>query len=150
MKRTVLFLCTANACRSQLAEGLANGFFGDRLTAVSAGTKPGAVHPLALAALAELGLDYRGARSKSIDEFLGREFDYLITLCGNADQACPAFPGQGVRLHWPIPDPAAATGAPEEMMPAFRSARDEIRRRLAELVRKMSPSPSGEGGPPGR
>lgn len=132
MKTRVLFLCTGNACRSQLAEALANHFHGGQVTAVSAGTKPAGVHPRAVTVLAELGIDWSQARSKNASEFIGQKFDHIITLCGNAQQACPFFPGQAQRLHWGLPDPAEATGSETEIMTAFRAVRDELRRRLAE------------------
>lgn len=130
----ILFLCTGNACRSQLAEALASHYHGDRLQAVSAGTHPAGVHPRAVAVLAELGIDWSPARSKHVSEFAGQSFDYLITLCGNAEQACPAFPGRAQRLHWGLPDPAAATGTDDEIMETFRAVRDDLRLRLQGLV----------------
>lgn len=130
----ILFLCTGNACRSQLAEALANHFHGGQLAAVSAGTHPAGVHPRAVAVLAELGIDWSAARSKHVGEFTGQSFDCIITLCGSAEQACPAFPGAARRLHWGLPDPAAATGTEDEIMAVFRAVRDEIRQRLQGLV----------------
>ncbi len=130
----ILFLCTGNACRSQLAEALATHFHGDRLQAVSAGTQPAGVHPRAVAVLAELGIDWSQARSKNVSEFAGQQFDYIITLCGNAQQVCPFFPGEAQRLHWGLPDPAAATGTDDGIMAAFRAVRDDIRLRLQGLV----------------
>lgn len=132
MRQKILFLCTGNACRSQLAEALANHFHGGQVTAVSAGTQPAGVHPRAIAVLAELGIDWSQARSKNVSEFLGQEFDCIITLCGNAQQACPFFPGQAQRLHWGLPDPAAATGDEAKITAAFRKVRDDLRWRLAE------------------
>lgn len=134
MKKRILFLCTGNACRSQLAEALANHFHGGRLDAVSAGTQPAGVHPRAVALLAELGIDWTRARSKHVNEFVGQQFDYIITLCGNAEQACPVFPGQAERVHWGLPDPAAATGTEEEINTVFRAVRDDIRARLAAFI----------------
>ena len=130
--KRVLFLCTGNACRSQLAEALANHYYGDRLNAVSAGTSPAGVHPRAVAVLAELGINWSQARSKNVSEFVGQKFDQVITLCGQAQQACPLFPGKTERLHWGLPDLAAVTGSEEEIMTAFRAVRDELREKLAQ------------------
>ena len=129
MKPTVLILCTGNSCRSHMAEGILRTAAGDLLDVQSAGSKPaGYVHPLAIRALAEIGIDLSGHRSKHMDEFLSREVQTVITVCGNADQACPMFPGQMNRHHWGFDDPAHATGTEEEQMAVFRRVRDEIRR----------------------
>ena len=129
MKPTVLILCTGNSCRSHMAEGILRAAAGDLLDVQSAGSKPaGYVHPLAIRALAEIGIDLSGHRSKHMDEFLSREVQTVITVCGNADQACPMFPGQMNRHHWGFDDPAHATGTEEEQMAVFRRVRDEIRR----------------------
>jgi len=128
-KPTVLILCTGNSCRSHLAEGILSQAAGDILNVVSAGSKPaGYVHPLAIAAMKEIGIDISGHRSKSWDEFKSEPIETVITVCGNADAACPIFPGQVNRHHWPFHDPAHATGTDEEKMSAFRQVRDEIRR----------------------
>ena len=128
-KPTVLILCTGNSCRSHLAEGILSQTAGDILNVVSAGSKPaGYVHPLAIAAMKEIGIDISGHRSKSWDEFKSEPIETVITVCGNADAACPIFPGQVNRHHWPFHDPAHATGTDEEKMSAFRQVRDEIRR----------------------
>jgi arsenate reductase len=128
-KPTVLILCTGNSCRSHLAEGILRQAAGDILNVVSAGSKPaGYVHPLAIAAMKEIGIDISGHRSKSWDEFKSEPIETVITVCGNADAACPIFPGQVNRHHWPFHDPAHATGTDEEKMSAFRQVRDEIRR----------------------
>jgi len=128
-KPTVLILCTGNSCRSHLAEGILSQTAGDILNVVSAGSKPaGYVHPLAIAAMKEIGIDISGHRSKSWDEFKNEPIETVITVCGNADAACPIFPGQVNRHHWPFHDPAHATGTDEEKMSAFRQVRDEIRR----------------------
>jgi len=128
-KPTVLILCTGNSCRSHLAEGILSQTAGDILNVVSAGSKPaGYVHPLAIAAMKEIGIDISGHRSKSWDEFKSEPIETVITVCGNADAACPIFPGQVNRHHWPFHDPAHATGTDEEKMSAFRRVRDEIRR----------------------
>ena len=128
-KPTVLILCTGNSCRSHLAEGILRQAAGDMLNVVSAGSKPaGYVHPLAIAAMNEIGIDLSSHRSKSWDEFKNEPIETVITVCGNADAACPIFPGQVNRHHWPFYDPAHATGTDEEKMSAFRRVRDEIRR----------------------
>ena len=128
MKPTILVLCTGNSCRSHLAEGMLKLALGDQFRVESAGSKPaGYVHPLAIRALAEIGIDISGNRSKHLDEFLNDEIETVITVCGNADQACPMFPGQVNRHHFPFDDPAHATGSEEEQMAVFRRVRDEIR-----------------------
>ncbi len=127
-KPTVLILCTGNSCRSHMAEGILRHAAGDLLEVHSAGSQPaGYVHPMAIAALREIGIDISGHRSKHMDEFLHRHIDTVITVCGNADQACPAFPGQAHRYHWGFDDPARATGTAEEIMAQFRRVRDQIR-----------------------
>jgi arsenate reductase (thioredoxin) len=124
----VLILCTGNSCRSHMAEGILRAAAGDLVEVHSAGSKPaGYVHPKAVAALAEIGLDLSGHTSKHMDEFLDREISTVITVCGNADQVCPIFPGQVHRHHWGFDDPAHATGTDEEVMAEFRRVRDEIR-----------------------
>ncbi len=130
-KPTVLILCTGNSCRSHLAEGVLRAAAGDVLHVVSAGSKPaGYVHPLAIRAMAEIGIDISAHRSKSWNEFMTAPVETVITVCGNADQACPIFPGQVNRHHWPFDDPAHATGTEEEQFAVFRRVRDEIRRRF--------------------
>jgi len=130
-KPTVLILCTGNSCRSHLAEGILNAAAGDFLNVVSAGSKPaGYVHPLAIVAMKEIGIDISHHRSKSWNEFMTQPIDTVITVCGNADQACPIFPGQVNRHHWPFYDPAHATGTDEEKLSVFRRVRDEIRRQF--------------------
>lgn len=133
MKKKVLFLCTANSCRSQMAEGIANHFLGDRLEAVSAGTEASFVNPRAVQVLREIGVDISGHRSKNLDEFSGLEFDYVITLCGDANEKCPLFFGGVQRIHLGFPDPAKAQGTEEEIMNEFRRVRDEIRDSLTEF-----------------
>jgi arsenate reductase len=126
---TILILCTGNSCRSHLAEGLLRAALNDAYVVASAGSKPaGYVHPLAVKAMAEIGIDISGHTSKHMDEFLNQEVETVITVCGNADQACPMFPGQLNRYHWGFDDPAHATGTEEEQMAVFRRVRDEIRR----------------------
>lgn len=124
----VLILCTGNSCRSHMAEGILRSVAGSVLYVQSAGSKPaGYVHPLAIEALAEIGIDISGHHSKHMDEFLSQQVETVITVCGNADQACPMFPGQLNRHHWGFDDPAHATGTEEEQMAVFRRVRDEIR-----------------------
>jgi len=128
-KPTVLILCTGNSCRSHLAEGLLRAASGDILDVQSAGSKPaGYVHPLAIQVMKEIGLDISSHHSKHMNEFLQRKVETVITVCGNADQACPMFPGQLNRHHWGFDDPAHATGTDEEKLLVFRRVRDEIRR----------------------
>jgi arsenate reductase len=128
-KPTVLILCTGNSCRSHLAEGILRAVAGDFLDVQSAGSKPaGYVHPLAVVAMREIGIDLSAHRSKSMTEFMNQSVETVITVCGNADQACPIFPGQVNRHHWPFEDPAHAPGTDEEKLAVFRRVRDEIRR----------------------
>ena len=123
----ILILCTGNSCRSHLAEGLLREALGPQFRVASAGSKPaGYVHPLGIRAMAEIGIDISEHRSKHLDEFLTDEVETVITVCGNADQVCPVFPGQVNRHHWPFDDPAHATGTEEEQMAVFRRVRDEI------------------------
>jgi arsenate reductase len=127
-KPTVLILCTGNSCRSQMAEAMLRTVAGDILDVQSAGSKPaGYVHPLAIQVMREIGIDISGNRSKPLSEFLSRDIQTVITVCGNADQACPIFPGQVNRYHWGFSDPAKATGSEDEILQAFRRARDEIK-----------------------
>ncbi len=130
-KPCVLILCTANSARSQMAEGLLRQIAGDRLDVFSAGAEPSSVRPEAIQALAEIGIDISGHRSKSVGEFTARSFDYVITVCDNARDRCPVFPGPAERIHWSIPDPAAVPGPSEARLDAFRSARDQLRTLLA-------------------
>jgi arsenate reductase len=127
-KKRVLFLCTGNSARSQMAEGLVNYLLGDGWEAFSAGTKPaGYVHPLAVRAMAEWGIDISKQHSKSIDEFRDETFDAVITVCDGAARNCPVWLGEGRRKHIGFPDPAAATGSEDEQLEAFRRARDGLR-----------------------
>ena len=128
-KPTILVLCTGNSCRSHLAEGLLRAAAGDLFEIVSAGSKPaGYVHPMAIEVMKEIGIDIAGHRSKPMSEFMEREVETVITVCGNADQACPIFPGPVNRHHWPFEDPAHATGKDEEKLAMFRRVRGEIKR----------------------
>jgi len=133
MKQRVLILCTGNSARSQMAEGLLRHMAGNRFEVQSAGVAPSLVRPEAIEAMREIGIDISNHRSKSVDEFLGQSFDYVITVCDNANQRCPMFPGKAERIHWSIPDPAEVNGDEETRLAAFRSARDELRERLKSL-----------------
>lgn len=133
-KKQVLILCTGNSARSQMAEGLLRHIAGDCFEVESAGTIASFVRPQAIAAMAEIGIDISGHRSKCLDEFLGEPFDYVITVCDNAAENCPVFPGKATRIHWSFDDPAEATGSEAEQMRVFRRVRDEIRERLEQFV----------------
>lgn len=128
----LLFLCVANSARSQMAEGLARAHFGDSVRVQSAGSAPSRVNPLAVAALAELGIDLSAHTSKSVDTIDPATVDTVVTLC--AEEVCPVFLGEARRIHWPLPDPAGAEGSEEERLARFRDVRDEIRRRLPSLL----------------
>jgi arsenate reductase len=128
MKPTILILCTGNSCRSHMAEGFLRAAAGELVNVQSAGSKPtGYVHPLAIKVMAEVGIDISSHRSKHMKEFLGQPIHTVITVCSNLDQACPFFPGQVNRHHWPFDDPARTTGSEEEMLACFRRVRDEMR-----------------------
>jgi len=127
-KPLVLILCTGNSCRSHLAEGILRAAAGDLIEVASAGSKPaGYVHPKSIEVMKEIGIDISGHTSKHLDEFLNRSVDTVITVCGNADQVCPMFPGQVNRYHWGFEDPAHATGSEEEILNEFRRVRDQIK-----------------------
>ena len=131
----VLFLCTHNSARSQMAEGLVRHLAGDRFEAYSAGTEATHVRPLAVRAMDEIGIDISGQESKTLNRYLGEPFDYVITVCDEANEACPFFPGAKNRLHWSFEDPAQATGSEEERLGVFRRTREAIRERIEqELV----------------
>lgn len=128
MKPAILILCTGNSCRSHLAEGILRAAAGDLLDVQSAGSKPaGYVHPLAIQVMKEIGIDISAHRSKHMNDFLQQPVETVVTVCGNADQACPIFPGQLNRHHWGFYDPAHATGTDEEKLAVFRRVRDEIK-----------------------
>jgi len=128
-KPTILILCTGNSCRSHLAEGILCNAAGDILDVQSAGSNPaGYVHPKAIEVMKEIGIDISGHTSKHMSEFLDRKVETVITVCGNADQACPMFPGQVNRYHWGFEDPAHVTGTEEEKLAVFRRVRDEMQR----------------------
>ena len=134
--KKVLFLCTGNSCRSQMAEAIINAQLGGTWQAVSAGTKPaGYVHPKALKALSEIGIQHEGS-SKRVDEFRGMDFDLVVTVCDSAAEECPVWLGKGKRIHHSFPDPAKAEGTEEEVMKVFHSVRDEIEKEIVPLLLK--------------
>jgi len=137
-KKRVLILCTGNSARSQMAEGLLRHDAGDRFEVASAGTKPSRVRPEAIAAMRELGIDISGHRSKSVDEFGGRQFDYVLTVCDNAKESCPVFFGTAKRLHHSFDDPAALDGSEDERLALFRRVRGELREYLTEFARQVN------------
>ena len=132
MKTHILFLCTHNSCRSQMAEALANHFLGDHCQAFSAGTESTRVNPLAAQVLTELGVDTSHLRSKTMDEFSGQSFDHVVTLCGDANEKCPLFFGGVERLHRGFEDPSRLKGCEEDVLPEFRRVRDEIKNWLID------------------
>lgn len=136
-KLRVLILCTGNSARSQMAEGLLRQIAGDKFEVESAGTIASFVRPQATAAMAEIGIDISGHRSKCLDEFLNAPFDYVITVCDNANETCPVFPGKATRVHWSFDDPAVAVGDDEEQMALFRRVRDEIKVALEGFARQQ-------------
>ncbi len=129
-KKRVLFLCTHNSARSQMAEALLRHLAGDRFDAYSAGTEATAVRPLAIRAMADLGIDIAHQESKTLDRYLGEPLDAVITVCDQANEACPVFFGARERLHWSFPDPARATGTEEEQLATYRTVRDALRARI--------------------
>lgn len=133
-KKRVLILCTGNSARSQMAEGLLRHIGGSEYEVESAGTKPSIVRPEAVAALGEIGIDISSHRSKSVDEFAGQEFDYVITVCDNAQENCPYFPAKTKMIHHSFDDPAGVEGSEETRLNAFRKVRDEIKKYLQDLI----------------
>jgi len=134
MKTRVLFLCTGNSCRSQMAEGFLRAYGGETYEVHSAGTKPSTVNPLAVRVMKEAGIDISGQRSKNAAEYLGQHFGYVITVCDNAKEHCPIFPGPSIREHWLFDDPADADGSDEQCLEVFRRVRDEIGTRIRAFV----------------
>jgi arsenate reductase len=132
--KKVLFICTRNSARSQMAEGLINHDLAEKVEAFSAGTEPSSVHPLAIAAMKEVGIDISRHRSKSIDEFADEKFDFVMTLCDHAAESCPIFFGGVQRIHMGLPNPTAISGSGEERLMAFRKVRDQIRTQLVEFL----------------
>ena len=139
MKQRVLFLCTHNSCRSQMAEGLVNADLGDRFQAFSAGTVATAVNPMAAWVLTELGIDISGHSSKTLDAFAGETFDQVITLCGSANEECPLFFGGVRRVHLGFDDPSRTVGTPEEILADFRRVRDQIRKEITAYLTEANP-----------
>ena len=136
----VLFLCTHNSSRSQMAEGLLRAHGGERFAVSSAGTHPRAVHPLAIRAMREIGIDISeaaGYRAKGLDVFSGQPFDLVVTVCDEAAEECPFFPGARRQVHWGFPDPSAATGTEEERLAVFREVRDAIAVRIEIFLRRQ-------------
>jgi arsenate reductase len=136
MKR-VLFICTKNSARSQMAEGLINHDLAGKVQAFSAGIEPSTVNPLAIAVLMELGIDISGHRSKSLDEFVNEKFDFVVTLCDHAAESCPIFFGGVQRIHMGFPNPAAVSGTQEERLATFRKVRDQIREEMVSFLTKQ-------------
>jgi arsenate reductase len=135
----VLFLCTHNSARSQMAEGLLRALSGGRVEAHSAGTEATAVRPLAIRAMAELGIDISGQESKTLEGYLGEPFDAVITVCDDANESCPVFPGARARLHWSLPDPSSAAGSEAEQLAVYRRVRDHLRGRIErELLPRLA------------
>jgi arsenate reductase len=136
----VLFLCTHNSARSQMAEGFLRALAGDRFEVASAGTEPTRVHPLAKRAMHEVGIDVSGHTSKTIDALLGQPWDYVITVCDSASERCPVFPERTTRLHWSFDDPSLATGTEQDRLETFRQVRDQIIVRIREWVADLETS----------
>jgi arsenate reductase (thioredoxin) len=134
MTQRVLFLCTHNSARSQMAEGLLRALGGDRYESFSAGTEQTHIRPLAIRAMAEIDIDITGQRSKTLHEYLDQPFDYVITVCDQAAESCPMFPGPAHRLHWSLPDPSKATGDEAAQLDAYRRVRDDLAARIRGLI----------------
>lgn len=132
-KKTVLILCTGNSCRSQMAEGILRHYGSDKFEVLSAGTKPSVVNKTAIKVMQEIGIDISNHRSKHIDEFLGQKIDFIISVCDNAKESCPIFPGGTTRLHWPFPDPPHDKEITEPVLNEFRKVRDLILARFKAL-----------------
>lgn len=136
MKQKILVLCTGNSCRSQMAEGYLRHLAGDRFEVVSAGLEPSVVNPKAIRVMQEDGVDISSHTSKDVEQFVGQKFDFIITVCDNAKERCPFFPGQAERIHWSFEDPAAAKGTEEEVLAVFRGVRDQIKNRIKAFITK--------------
>ncbi|MFZ6021002.1 MAG: arsenate reductase ArsC [Chloroflexota bacterium] len=137
-KARVLFLCTGNSARSQMAEALLRKYAGDHFEVYSAGLEPKGLNPYTVKVLEEIGVDTSQHYSKTLDTFMGKvHFGYLITVCSNAEENCPVFPGMGKRMHWPFEDPAAFVGSEEETLQKFREVRDQIDARVREWLKEM-------------
>ncbi|MCI0515868.1 arsenate reductase ArsC [candidate division KSB1 bacterium] len=134
MPQKILVLCTGNSCRSQMAESFLRFLAGDRFEVFSAGLEPGVVNPKAIQVMQEVGVDLSSHTSKNVNQFVGQPFDYVITVCDNAKEHCPYFPGKTQRIHWSFIDPAAAQGTEAEILAVFREVRDQIRARITEFL----------------
>jgi arsenate reductase len=134
-KQRVLFLCTHNSARSQMAEGFLRSLAGDRFEVASAGTQATRVHPLAIRAMKDIGIDISGQASKVVDEFVEQPWDYVITVCDAANEACPVFPKKSTRLHWSFDDPSQAIGSDDQRLEVFRRVRDQLKRRITDWTR---------------
>ena len=138
-KMNVLFLCTGNSCRSQMAEGWLRKLAGERFEVYSAGLEPHGINPYTITVMEELGIDMNDHSSDHLDKYKGEiDFDFLITVCGNADERCPYFPGMGTRLHWPFEDPAAFVGPEDETLAAFRTVRDQIKEKIQAWLEEQA------------
>lgn len=135
---TIIFVCTGNSCRSQMAEGLARFLGGEAVDAYSAGTNPIGVAERTYAVMDEVGVNISAQTSDPLEMYIGQPFDYVITLCANAEKTCPVWKGSGTRLHWPVPDPYSVRGSEDQVLTAYRSARDMIRDRITEFFRELS------------
>ena len=140
-RKRVLILCTGNSARSQMAEGLLRQMAGDVYEVASAGVSPSRVRPEAIEAMREIGIDISSHRSKSVDEFTSQKFDYVITVCDNAREHCPIFPGETKQIHWSFDDPAAVEGDEVARLAVFRRVRDEISQKLRAFVKETNQSP---------
>ena len=134
MKQRAIFICTGNSCRSQIAEGLLRKEAGDRFDIFSAGSHPSRVHPAAISVMEEWGIDISHQKSESIDNFIDNNFDIIITVCDNANQSCPVFPNEKIRLHWSIKDPFHGWSDNQEGLQPYRIARDELKKRIDEFL----------------
>ena len=137
MKKKVLFLCTGNSCRSQMAEGFLRHLAGDRFDVFSAGVNPAQINPLAIKVMDEAGINISMQKSKSAMDYIGKEFDCVITVCDNAKQTCPVFSGKYEKIHWNLEDPAEAQGTEEEKLSAFRKTRDLVKQKIGDWMQEV-------------
>ncbi|MCL5125753.1 MAG: arsenate reductase ArsC [Deltaproteobacteria bacterium] len=136
-KKKVIFLCTGNTARSQMAEAFLRKYANDKFEVYSAGLEPSQINPLTKNVMEEIGLDLKGQESKGLEQFLGKnDFSYVITVCGHADEKCPMFPGNSVRIHWPFDDPACVQGSVEEKLAEFRKTRDQIEHQIKSWLKE--------------
>lgn len=138
MPKQVLILCTANSARSQMAEGLLRSIAGEKVVVSSAGTTPSKVNPFAIEAMAKRGIDISHHKSESLTKYLSQSFDFVITVCDNAAETCPVFPGRAERIHWSFPDPAAVEGNHDEILVSFIRVRDGLEEKLTEFAKTLS------------